>query len=192
MLLNWRTYPLHKSPSSETDSRLLTQEIHGLVQYRKVHGRVHKNQAKVPIMGQKNPIHSGLIVFRTQWKNTASCQMKLLYVRVSKDTPIMVSHLLCQNPPAAATCNTAKQRNVKQHKAWHLLSGMNKCFGSQPDWTDYLKWKHPIDIENKTDKCLSAADNCIKGGLVEMWCIPCGYLLVPWNSTSTTLRAQAT
>jgi len=57
---------LHKSPSSETDSRLLTQEIHGLVQYRKVHGRVHKNQAKVPIMGQKNPIHSGLIVFRTQ------------------------------------------------------------------------------------------------------------------------------
>ena len=50
----------------------------------------------VPIMSQKNPIHSGLIAFRTQWKNTASCQRELLYLRVSKDMPILVSHLLCQ------------------------------------------------------------------------------------------------
>ena len=66
----------------------------------------------------------------------------------------------CANPPAAATGNTTKQCKAKQQTAWHLLSGMNKCFGSQPDLTDYLKWKHPIDIENKTDKCLPAVDNC--------------------------------
>jgi hypothetical protein len=52
-----------KSLSWETNSCFPTPEIHGIVQTRKVHYRVQKSQAHVPMMSQMNPIQSASFCF---------------------------------------------------------------------------------------------------------------------------------